>query len=526
MNHIERYQQLVAQRSEWNNLYEEVARYVWPQAKNIVKSFKSPDEGQVLTVDIADSTAILAAHRMTSGIFSYLMPVGVKWFDLKPSADVFMKDREVMRRASQATQVLHSAIWRSNFQREMFTTIRSLVVFGTGAISVEKVDGQLVFRNYHIADIFFCENSKGQIDTVYRRMFYTARQMYQEFGETVSGAVKKSLKENSESTKFEVIHCVYPRKDYDSSKVDFKGKKFVSEFYEVAQKNLLKEGGFDSMPYRIGRFDRSPDELLGRSVAMDLLPDIKMLNNERYTFVQSSEMQSIKPLLVEDDSVLGQPAVGPGSVITYRAGSTPPQSMDTGANPQLNYEVLSQERQSIKEGFYNDLFQALAAYGSRERKTQLEVSQLVEEKMVMLAPTISSLQKELLDPLIIRVYELLIGSPEMPDPIGVDVDIAYQGRLSLAMSAIQTNGIELTIAKWSPYQQFYPVLDNMNLDKAFVTSALNAGVPADLIYDEQSVSERRQEQQEMQRLQQQAELAATGSQAIKNVQGTSLAEMF
>lgn len=527
MNHIERYQQLVAERSEWNNIFEETAKYVWPQAKNIVKSVKSPYDGQILTVDIADSTAILAAHRMTSGIFSYLMPVGVKWFDLKPSADMYLKDREMMRRASEATQIIHSAIWRSNFQREMFNTIHSMGVLGTGCISVEKVDGKLVFRNYHIADIFFCENSKGVIDTVYRRMFYTARQMKQEFGEeNLSDEVKKCLAGKEYGKKFEVVHCVYPRTDYDDSKKDYKGKKFVSEYYELATKKELKESGFDSMSYLIGRFGRSPDELMGRSIAMDLLPDIKMLNNMRFTFAESSEKQGNPPILLEDDSVLGQPAVGPGDIITYRAGSAKPEPMATGVNSQLNYEIISQERQAIREGFFNDLFQALAAYGSRERKTQLEVSQLVEEKMVMLAPTVSSLQKEMLDPLIMRVYDLLVGTPELPEGIGADVDIAYQGRLALAMSAIQTNGIELTLAKWSPYQQFYPVLDNMNLDKAFVTSALNAGVPADLIYDEMEVNERRQEQMEMQKAQQQAELAATASQAIKNVQGSSLEGML
>jgi hypothetical protein len=94
------------------------------------------------------------------------------------------------------------------------------------------------------------------------------------------------------------------------------------------------------------------------------------------------------------------------------------------------------------------------------------------------------------------------------------------------MSAIQTNGIEMTLAKWSPYQQFYPVLDNINLDKAFIVSSLNAGVPADLLLDEKTVAKNRQKQLEMQEAQQQAELAATASQAIKNVQGSSLEGML
>jgi hypothetical protein len=365
----------------------------------------------------------------------------------------------------------------------MFTTIRSLIVFGTGCISVEKIDGGLVYRNYHIADVFFEENSKGVIDTVFRRMFYTARQMKQEFGEeNLSKAVKDCLKSQDYTKKFEVVHCVYPRKDYDTDKID--KKRFVSVWKEVAAKNELKTGGFDRMPYKIGRFDRSPDELMGRGPAFDLLPDIKMLNNMRH-------------------------------------GADDPRPLQTGANPQLTAEVISLERQGIMEGFFNDLFQALAQY---RNMTATEVVERVEEKMVILAPSISGLQKELWDPLISDSKDLLIGTEEFPEDVGVELDVVYQGRLALAMSNMQTNAIEATIAKWSPYQQFYPVLDNLDLDKAFVTSALNAGVPADIVVSEEDVAAKRKQSQELEQAAAQAEIAATGSQAIKNIQGSGLAE--
>jgi hypothetical protein len=354
-------------------------------------------------------------------------------------------------------------------------------------------------------------------------MFYTARQMKQEFGiENLSDEVRKALEAKEYTKKFEVVHCVYPREDYDTEKKDQSGMPFVSEYYEVSSKHLLKSGGLKTIKYRIGRFDRSPDELMGRSPAMDLLPDIKMLNDMRYTFVQSSELSAMPPILLEDDSVVGQPSAGPGDIIYYRSGATKPEPFKTGANPQLTNEVILLERQGIMEGFYNDLFQALAQY---RNMTAYEVSQRIEEKMVMLAPTISGLQKEMFDPLIMDIYNMLVDSGKI-ETIGVDVDIVYQGRLALAMSNMQTNAIEMTIAKWSPYQQFYPVLDNINLDKAFSISALNAGVPADLLLSEREVAANRENDMKMKQMQQQAEIAATGSQAIKNVAGTKYEQLI
>lgn len=523
MNLLERYRKAVSDRSEWLNIYQEVGKYVWPNARTMVKSVKTPDNGQVLTTDIADSTAIKAALRMTSGIFSYLMPVGVKWFDLKPREERFLSDMAIARRASKATQSIHSAIWRSNFQREMFTNIRSLCVFGTGCISVELVGTELVFRNYHIADIFFEENSKGQIDTVFRRFFWTARQMVQEFGlDAVPKEVKKAYEAKNFADKFECVHCVYPREDYDTNKADYRGMPFVSEYYEIQSEKKIKEGGFRRNPYRIGRFDQSPDELMGRSPAMDALPDIKMLNKMRSTFVMGSELQALPPILMEDDSVITQPVIGPLSNLYYRAGASKPEPMRIGVNAQLTDQLIQQERKNVSDMFFNDLFNALADY---RNMTAYEASQRVEEKLVMLAPPIIGLQKGQFDPLIMDCYQLLTDSKQI-EPIGVNVDITYQGRLALAMSNMQTSAIELTIAKWSPYQQFYPVLDNMDMDKAFRVSAINIGVPADVLRDEQDVEESRAEAKQVRQAAQMAEIAATGSQAIKNVQGVPLADMI
>ena len=110
MDILDRYNQAVNSRAPWNNTYKECARYCWPSAQNIVKSVASEGEGQILTVDIADSTAIKAALRMTSGIFSYLMPVGVKWFEFKSRDKKLGQNRVVQLWLSSATSAVHSEI--------------------------------------------------------------------------------------------------------------------------------------------------------------------------------------------------------------------------------------------------------------------------------------------------------------------------------------------------------------------------------------------------------------------------------
>jgi hypothetical protein len=188
--------------------------------------------------------------------------------------------------------------------------------------------------------------------------------------------------------------------------------------------------------------------------------------------------------------------------------------------------VIAEQRQVVKEAFFNDLFNALANY---RNMTATEVVQRVEEKMVLLAPAISALQKELFDPLIVRVLSLMDEEVIEKKPEGLDLNIVYQGRLALAMSNMQTNAIESTLAKWSPYMESHPeIFDNIDFDKSFRMSAINAGVPAEVLMDVDDRDAMRQARNATQQAAADAQIAVDASTAYKNVTGAmekgSLAE--
>jgi len=493
---------------------QEAGYYAWPNAQDMVRSAWQT-EGLLRTVQLYDSTAMTAAYKMTSGIFSYLMPVGVKWFGFFAQPVELNNDPNVKDWISRATAVEHQEIWRSNFQREMFITIRSMAVFGTGVISVEMVDRELVFKSHHIGFMFFEQNNRQEIDTVYRQIFYDARQAIQEFGRDRVGEKILKAAEKGKKEKFEFVHVVGPNSDFDENKIGSKSKRFRSIYINIKDKIIVKEGGFDDMPYLVARFSLAPQEIMGRSPAMDLLPEIKMLNRMRKTFIESSEKSVNPPLIVEDDSVIGQPVTSPNGLIYIRSGAPFPQILNTGANVALNAELIAQQQQVVRDGFFNDLFQALAQH---RNMTATEVVERVEEKIVHLAPAITSLQKEIFSPLIIRTLKLLSDSRHIPPkPLDFDFDIVYHGRLALAMSNMQTNAMEATLAKWAPYAQVSPVFENVDWDTSFRTSWLNSGAPADGLRDFDEMVDERQRIKEIQEAAAQAQIADDASKAYKNV---------
>ena len=523
---LQRYQDAVSRRTRYNSIMQEAGQYAWPQAQDMVRN-ANQTEGLQRTITLYDSTALMAAYKMTSGIFSYLMPVGTRWFEFVARDFDLNQDPTMQTWLSTATALAHQEIWRSNFQREMFVTIRSMNVFGTGVISVQKIRGEVVFKNHHIGYMFFDDNSRGEIDTIYRQMFYTARQAGQMFGrKNLCKGPQKALDANKPDEKFEFVHVVAPNVDFDPSRIGADVKRIKSVYICIEDRAIVKEGGFDSLPYLVARFSLAPQEIMGRSPAIELLPEIKMLNRMKKTFIEASEKAVNPPLIVEDDGVVGQPVTGPNGMIYMRAGAMIPTPLKTGTNVALNAEIILQQQELVKEGFFNDLFQALARH---RNMTATEVVERVEEKIVHLAPAVTSLQKEIFSPLILRVLNLLIKARRIPEPpIDFDLDIVYQGRLALAMSNMQSNAMEATLAKWAPYGDTTNVLDNVDWDVSFRKSWLNSGAPAEGLKDVDEMNAGRQKQQDLEEAAAQAQIAADASKAYKNVNQTpepnSLAE--
>lgn len=518
---LERYDTARSRRSKYNSVMMEAGQYAWPNAQDMVRN-PHMNEGALRTVELFDSTALMSAYRMTSGFVSYFMPVGAQWFEFVPIDPVVAENPIVREWTSKATAITHKEIWRSNFQREMFVTIRSMIVFGTGVISVQKVDGELIFKSHHIGHMFFEENSKGEIDVIYRQIFYNVRQAVQEFEfESLSETIQKAFNTGKMEEIFEFVHIVFPNKDFEAKSIT--SKKIASIYISISDKKQVEnktEGkGFNEQPYLVARFSISPGEIMGRGPAIELLPEIKMLNRMKKTFIESSEKAVNPPLVVEDDGVIGQPVTSVNGIINIRSGAKFPEALKTGINVRLNAEILAAQQNVIREGFFNDLFNALAQH---RNMTATEVVERVEEKIVHLAPAITALQKEIFSPLITRVLNLLIGVKRIPKaPVDTPLDIAYQGRLALAMSNMQTNAIEATLAKWQPYAEITPVFDNVKWNSAFRRSWINAGAPAEDLRDLDEVEAEQAQAKQAAQIAQASEVAETGSKAFRNVNETT-----
>lgn len=458
----------------------------------------------------------LAAARMGAGVYAYLMPVGQQWFVVKASDDATNEMPDIKRWLSDFGVKVHQSLWNSNYQREMFSCIRNLCIFGTACISVMWDRGGLLFENYHLRDIAFEVNYRGEIDSVFRTKFMTIRQAEGQFGEGIDlgETMNEERSHRPYSLKlFEFVHSVYPNDKHNRMKIG--SFPFVSIWMNKGDKKVVHRGGYYEQPYIVVRFMTIPGETYGRCPSHDLLPEIKMYDRMRRIFIESSERAHNPPWWMSSESCIGQPVTSPGSIIYGTPMSEPPKPLMTGVNSQLNAEMLAQQAEIIERGFFNDLFDVLAHY---RNMTATEVEARMEEKMVLLSPAINGQKGELTDPVIERSAKLLIRHGQLdPKPEGLVTEIIYTGRLAMAMSTMQSNALGSVMAKWAPYIEVHPVFDNIDMDRAFKHDARAHGVPEKLMKGKDQVTAEREGRQQMEQAPQQAEIMESASKAYKNV---------
>lgn len=514
---LRRYEDAKTNKKKTDNERQEAGKYAWPAAQEQQRYADSVNI-QARSVNKYDDTAVRAGYRMTSGIFTYLMPAGSFWHGFKAQDYELNQQPDFQKWMSIAATQTHAELMRSNFSREMFLTIRSMIVFGTGVIAVEMKDGDIIFKCHHIGYMFFDNNSHGEIDTAYRQIFYTVRQAVQEFGVgNLSPTAAKAYEAKKLTDKHEYVHVCAPNKDFDGRM----GSKKIRSFYIcIPDKVIVKEDpGFKHLPYLVARFARTPGEIMGYGPAMEYIDDIRMLNRMARSYIEAAEIANNPPMIVEDDGVVGQPVTGPQGMIYMRAGAQFPQPYVSGINVQSNGEVIREMRDIVRMAFFNDLFEPM---GQHRNMTATEVDARIEELIVIVTPAVVSLANEIFSPMLTRVLDLLIATTKkgkrIPSPpASFDYDVVYQGRLALAMANVQANAAEATLAKWVPYEEMLGVFKNVDAKKSFRRSWISAGAPAEDLRPVEELEAEEQEERQLQMAAAEAEIGETASKALKNV---------
>ena len=509
---LSRFDKLQSQRQNWETHWQDVADYMQPRKADVTKQRAKGDKRMEL---IFDSSPIQAIELLAASLHGMLTNPSTPWFTLRFKDEDVDGEDEAKLWLESATDAMYTAFNRSNFQQEIFELYHDLITFGTAAMFIEEDDADLIkFSTRHINEVFIAENDKGRIDTIYRRFKISARAAVQKFGDKISSDIR-SIVDKDPYKEIEIIHAVYPRKDFNPTKKDKSNMPFESVYIEFKTGNELSVSGFKEFPFVVPRYLKASNEIYGRSPAMTALPDVKMLNEMSKTTIKAAQKQVDPPLLVPDDGFLLPVRTVPGGLNFYRSGTRDRiEPLNIGANNPLGLNMEEQRRDAIRAVFYVN--QLMMQQGPQ--MTATEVIQRNEEKMRLLGPVLGRLQSELLKPLIDRVFNILLRNNQLPQApeflSGRDIEIEYVSPLAKAQKSSELQSIMRAIEILGSLANVAPVFDYVNFDNLVKHLADIVGVPQKILKSQSQVNAERQQaqqqQQEMQQMQQVQQLAKAG----------------
>ena len=295
---LDEFKQLSGDRGTWEGHWQEIAERVLPSFSHTFHSGNVRTAGAKHNDLIFDATASVALKRFGAILDSLLTPRNATWHRIVPSEDELRKDRQLRLWFEDLNRLLFRYRYapKANFASQNQQNYIGLGGFGSGCLFTDELKSEpgLRYRAIGLGEIYFKENHQGIVDTAYRRFELTVRQAKQKWGDELPKEIKDEAKQNR---KFWFLHCVRPREDYDPQRLDAQSMPFASVYVSETGRKTIEESGFNSFPYSISRYEQAPGEVYGRSPAMDVLPAIKTLNEEKKTLLKQGH-RAVDPVLL------------------------------------------------------------------------------------------------------------------------------------------------------------------------------------------------------------------------------------
>ena len=412
---LQEFSQFQVWRNQFAMQWEESAELILPTSRNTFYYGNFNWPGQKKTNQQIDATGGLALHRFCAIADSLVTPRNMKWHGLESDYDYVMKDRQCRLWYENAVKTLFRQRYAAtaNFQSQNYNNWQSLGAFGNATMYIDAFDARqhggqrgLRYRAVPLGETFYGENHQGKVDRMIRWYRLTAYQAAQKWGvEALPANLLAPLAQESQWP-YNFLHCVKPRDDYDPDRLDVRSLPWASYYVSIEGQCLMQPpGGYRVFPFAVSRYDQTPNEVYGRGPAQIVLPALKTLNAEKKIFLKSGHRAADPVLLTPDDGLLDFNMI-PGA---RNAGGVNPDGkplvhvLPTG-DIQISEKMMGEERGLIDDTFLVSLFKVLTEHPNM---TATQVIELVNEKGMLVAPTLGRQHTEYVGQMVEREMDLL-----------------------------------------------------------------------------------------------------------------------
>jgi hypothetical protein len=507
-------------RISWWAHWADLAANILPRRYHWLITANTMIRGREINRNIVDTTVVKAFRICCAGLMSGLTSPTRPWFKLGIGS--FEQDqvpRDWQLWLDEVERRIYKVMSSSNFYDSLMQMFQDLVCFGTAPMLIYE-DAQDIIRCYNpcAGEYYLANGGDLRVNTFYRTFNMSTMQMIDFFGadampnEIRTGWNTKGARIDQE---YVVAHAIEP--NFAATRPQDPNKKLgvvnggydYREVYWLFGRSTAEPisiRGFYDKPYIAPRWETTSNDPYGRSVGMDVLPDVKQLYLMQKRLAEAIEKQ-IRPPMQADVGLKNHPAAITPGAVTYvadvaKGGMRPIYEVNPQIEGMLSQIQALQER--VKDGFYNNLFMMISQMEGVQPRNEMEITERKNEQMQELGPVIEKFQNEGAGPAITRIYSILKRNrllPQMPDSMqGHPITINYVNMLTIAQRSAKTAGMErvLNVAGGFLKAGKPQALDIINEDEFMCEYANDMTLPTKVINGRDEIKQMRAARQKAQ----------------------------
>jgi hypothetical protein len=489
--------------------------------------------GNEFAAHLMSGAPVLARRDLANQFAAMLRPRGKEWFSLAPEDERMNETRAVADWAKWASGVQRRAMYDpvARLARATKEGDNDFASFGQAVLTAEYDEEtvSLLHRCWHLRDVVWCENERGDIDGVHRKWKITGRALEKKYKGKVPAKIIEENKKNPHK-EYEARHIIVPYGEYDykpEKKVRPGKFKYMSLLVLIEDNTVLEEKPVADHPYIIPRWQTvSGSQYAHSPCTVVALPDARLLQRITFTLLEAGEKATNPPMLAVQEAIRSDIALYAGGITwadaeyDERLGEVlRPMTMDK-SGLSFGIEMADRHEAMIRKAFYLDQINLPAFDGAAMTATEVRVR--TEEYIRAALPLFEPLETDYNAALCEKDFNLLMqngafGSPaDWPEEVQ-GLELKWQFDSPLADAARKEDAFSFKEASelLAIAGQIDPSLMQEYDARAAFRKALQA-IKAPVV-DEKQAEEAAGQAQEMQAMQQVMGMIGSGAQTAEQV---------
>lgn len=521
---IRRWDELRLDRTVHEQDWEDIARLIRPQRGGfgVDRTTERKPEKPL------SSAPIIAASGFAAGIYANITNPAMSWFGFAvpdPELNTWQPMAEwrdiVTRRVAASLAPSVSSFYPATYQ-----AYADLACFGNAAgyDEVEADTRRFIDVALSLSEVVYAIDAFGRVMEVVRKFRLTPQAAVLMFGR--DGALPAKIHElagKHSTDRHAYYHHVYRNDAFQKGRIGPAGKRWASVYACEMGESLIRQRGYDDMPFYAPRWDVDSGQTWGTGPGFIALASARTHQQMHAATIRAAQQAADPTKLAPDKdgwSLSGR--VRPGSIVyggLNMRGDPMLRNMEGPRDIGLTMEEKRQMVEDIKEAFQYTIM----SLNGRTGLTREETLIMEEARLRNWAPHADRIMEEYAARKVERRFQLLWKAGQLPPPppeaAGQPLRITYQSAAAMAMRAREAMAIRGFIADLAPMAQVDPrYMDRVSPDD-LVEALRDAtpSLPARILRPREDADALAEQRAQMQQAQMAMQAAQSGGAAMRDM---------